>query len=243
MAKYNFTLTENICLTLEKEGLFFAPHLVGRVIDFTERSRFYRSLVKCGWIGLEGAFSYTNSHLGMIPLGNYSSIAVNFRVFGTTHPYERFTTSVLTYQRHKFAPNDTIEIVKNPHEYRDRKMRIGNDVWVGDYATFAPDVHLHTGCVVASTALVVKDVPPYAIVGGNPAKIIKYRFEDKIIEQLLETRWTEYDISPMKMKADIEVEKFIDIFYDYRDKGLLKPIILKNLKEVLDKHGISYEQW
>lgn len=106
--------------------------------------------------------------------------------------------------------------------------------------TLSPKVTISTGAVLAANAVVTKDVPPYAIVGGNPAKIIKYRFEDKIIEKLLETGWTNYDIAPMEIRGDIPIENFIEEFYNYRDKGLIKPIVLKNLKEVLDKNGIEY---
>ena len=73
-------------------------------------------------------------------------------------------------------------------------------------------------------------------------KLSNIVLKKKIIEKLLATGWTEYDIAPMEIRGDIPVENFIEEFYNYRDKGLIKPIVLKNLKEVLDKHGIVYER-
>ena len=68
-------------------------------------------------------------------------------------------------------------------------MTIGHDVWLGSGATILSGITIGHGAVVAAHALVTKDVPPYAIVGGNPAKIIRYRFDDGTIAALLEARW------------------------------------------------------
>jgi len=66
---------------------------------------------------------------------------------------------------------------------------IGNDVWIGNNATIMSGVHVGHGAVIANNAHVVKDVPDYAIVGGNPAKLIKYRFAEDQIKKLLELKW------------------------------------------------------
>lgn len=69
---------------------------------------------------------------------------------------------------------------------------IQNDVWVGHGATIMPGITLHNGCVVAAEAVVTKDVPPYAIVGGNPARILRYRFDADIIEALQKIAWWDW---------------------------------------------------
>lgn len=73
-------------------------------------------------------------------------------------------------------------------------MQIGNDVWIGHNATFMPGVTVGHGAVIATNATVTKDVGPYTIVGGNPAKPVKKRFSEEKIEQLLELRWWDWPI-------------------------------------------------
>ena len=71
---------------------------------------------------------------------------------------------------------------------------IGNDVWMGFEAVIMPGVHIGDGAVVASKAVVTKDVAPYTIVGGNPASLIRPRFEQSVIDQLLAIRWWDWDL-------------------------------------------------
>jgi virginiamycin A acetyltransferase len=71
---------------------------------------------------------------------------------------------------------------------------IGNDVWIGHDATIMPGVHIGDGAIIATKAVVTKDVEPYTIVGGNPAKPIKKRFSEEIIGRLLELKWWDWDM-------------------------------------------------
>ncbi|MBR6012399.1 MAG: CatB-related O-acetyltransferase [Selenomonadaceae bacterium] len=103
------------------------------------------------------------------------------------------------------------------------QTNIGNDVWVGR-GCILKSTHpekpltIGDGAVIASDSVVVKDVPPYAIVGGNPAKIIKYRFSEKIIESLLKIKWWDWDIDKIhdNFKYFNRVEEFVEI----HDKGV-----------------------
>lgn len=72
--------------------------------------------------------------------------------------------------------------------------RIGHDVWIGHGAVFMPGVQVGDGAIVASRAVVTKDVPPYAVVGGNPARTIRRRFDDETIDLLLELRWWDWAV-------------------------------------------------
>lgn len=66
---------------------------------------------------------------------------------------------------------------------------IGNDVWIGQYVTVMPGINIGDGAIIAANSTITKDVPPYCIVGGNPARIIRKRFDDKMIEYLLQLKW------------------------------------------------------
>ena len=87
---------------------------------------------------------------------------------------------------------------------------IGNDVWIGYNVTFMPGVHVGDGAIIGTNALVTKDVEPYSIVGGNPAKLIRKRFSDDEISKLLHIAWWNWPISkileniPALISGDIE---------------------------------------
>lgn len=80
---------------------------------------------------------------------------------------------------------------------------IGNDVWVGQNVTFLPGVKVGDGAIIAANSVVSKDVPPYHIVGGNPIKIIRKRFDDELIEYLLKLKW--WDWNPQKIFDNLEI--------------------------------------
>lgn len=93
-----------------------------------------------------------------------------------------------------------------PKDYEEMpRVYIGNDVWIGSNAVVMSGVTIGDGAVVATGAVVTKDIPPYAIVGGVPAKIIKYRFSPEIIKRLLEIKW--WDL------PDDEITRVIDVFH------------------------------
>ena len=91
---------------------------------------------------------------------------------------------------------------------------IGNDVWIGNGAKIMAGVHIGDGAVVAADALIVKDVEPYSIVGGVPAKLIKWRFSPEIIERFKKIKWWEYDVSIIKKNAELfeNVEQMLEQF-------------------------------
>lgn len=94
-------------------------------------------------------------------------------------------------------------------------ITLGHDVWIGARAIILSGVSIGTGAVVAAGAVVTKDVPPYAIVGGNPARIIKTRFSDLQIKQLLQSNWWELSDEELEEKASLlygNVDAFINSF-------------------------------
>lgn len=84
---------------------------------------------------------------------------------------------------------------------------VGNDVWIGTNVTIMPGVHIGDGAIIASNATVTRDVPPYSIVGGNPAKEIKKRFSEDKIKELLEMQWWNWDIEKITNNLKYLTEK------------------------------------
>lgn len=112
-------------------------------------------------------------------IGNYCSIAENVKfLLGLDHP----TNLVSTYPFKSYFMNGIDAISKGD-------IIVDDDVWIGYGATILSDVHIGQGAIIAAGAVVTKDVPPYAIVGGVPAKILKYRFSKEIIQELLKINY------------------------------------------------------
>ena len=80
---------------------------------------------------------------------------------------------------------------------------VGNDVWIGQNVTVLPGVHIGDGAIIGANSVVTKDVPPYSIVGGNPAKLIRKRFDDETIEFLLQLKW--WDWTAEKIFENLEI--------------------------------------
>ncbi len=88
---------------------------------------------------------------------------------------------------------------------------IGNDVWIGYNATIMPGVKIGNGAIIASKSVVTNDVPAYAVVGGNPAKIIKQRFDDKTINALLSIAWWDWSNDKITAHLDAITQNNLDL--------------------------------
>ncbi|TQO60651.1 CatB-related O-acetyltransferase [Vibrio cholerae] len=139
-----------------------------------------------------GAFSYSHSALPVDSIvGRYCSISGGLKIIGTEHPLHTFTTSPLTYE-YDFLGGERQPFALKPLKTAERLV-IGNDVWIGQNVSLKAGIKIADGAVIAANAVVTKDVPPYAVVGGIPAKVIKYRFSESEICQLLELKWWNYN--------------------------------------------------
>ena len=124
-------------------------------------------------------------------IGRYCSFAEGVIVFNGNHPLERKST-------HPFFYNPVFKYVDKDMVPRT-KIKIGNDVWVACNALIMPSVtKIGDGAVVGAGSVVTKDVPPFAVVAGNPAKIIKYRFSEEKIQQILKSPWWDKGIEELK---------------------------------------------
>ena len=134
-----------------------------------------------------GRYSYIREGAGIFPrvtIGRYCSIATHAIVGATAHPTNWLSTSSFQYTK-AFDP----ECAKKWHFTDNLPTVIGNDVWIGANAVILTGVTVGDGAIIGAGAIVTKDVPPYAIVTGIPAKIMRYRFTPDIISDLLELQW------------------------------------------------------
>jgi acetyltransferase-like isoleucine patch superfamily enzyme len=122
-------------------------------------------------------------------IGSFCSIADKVKIFlGGNHRSDWITTFPFTHIHENVFSLDE----KTDHPKSNGDVIIGNDVWVGYESTITSGIKIGDGAVIAANSVVVKDVEPYTIVGGNPAKVIKKRFSDDIINDLLELKWWEW---------------------------------------------------
>lgn len=143
-------------------------------------------------------------------IGKFCSISWRVTIGAANHDYEYITT-------HDFLYNKTYEI--NPgvitYDRYGSKTVIGNDVWIGANATINSGIKIGHGSVIGANTIVTKDVPPYAIVVGCPGKIIKFRFEENVINELLDLEWWNFSDDVIKKKFEIfaqrDIKKNIEI--------------------------------
>lgn len=118
-------------------------------------------------------------------IGSFCSISEGCNIGMPSHPTWMLSTSPVFLAGSNYLHTNFANV-----EYNDCPQTIiENDVWIGAGASIKSGVHVGNGAIIAAGAVVVKDVPPYAIVGGVPAKSLKYRFGQQVIEQLLDLQW------------------------------------------------------
>jgi acetyltransferase-like isoleucine patch superfamily enzyme len=150
-----------------------------------------------------GAFTYfcPTGTFHHADIGRYCSVADGVQIGMTRHPHDWLTSSPISYmefgrfQAHFEETWPGWERAMPQHDYDLRpKTTIGNDVWIGTQAWIKDGVTVGDGAIIAAHAVVTHDVPPYAIVGGSPARIIRYRFPDAMIDRLLAVQWWRFNI-------------------------------------------------
>lgn len=162
------------------------------------------------------SYSGSNCIFQNVTVGKFSNIAAFVRIGATDHPMERPTLHHFTYRSKKygFAEDDELFFEKRA----SRVTYIGHDTWIGHGALIKPGVRIGNGAVIGQGSVVTKDIPPYAVAAGVPAKVIRYRFDSEIIEALERIKWWDWDYETIKQH-----------FYDFRG----------NIQDFINKHDLK----
>lgn len=170
-----------------------------------------------------GDFSYCEQDFDAIyaTIGKFCSIARHVRINAVEHPLERLTTHKVSYR-----PNEYFRFLGLDDDFRARRMAkpvtIGHDVWLGHGAVVMPGITVGSGAVIGASAVVTRDVAPYTIVAGTPARRLRDRFPPEIAARVQALAWWDW---PLDRLADavpdmqsLSIEGFLDR-WEERDRG------------------------
>lgn len=162
-----------------------------------------------------GDFSYFERHAEAIytQIGKFCSIAANTRINALEHPIERVTQHKVSYR-----PNEYFRFLGVDDEFRKRRQGkqvvIGHDVWIGHGAVIMPGISIGNGAVVGANAVVTKDVAPFEIVAGNPARKLRARFSPEVVARIEKLGWWDWSearlFEAIPDMQSLGIEAFLD---------------------------------
>ena len=149
-----------------------------------------------------GKHSYVsfNSIIYHTEIGNYCSVGPNVVIGYGDHPTQMISTSPYIYLNNSLFNSEEINGFLDPHF---KKVKIENDVWIGANVFIKNGVRIGNGAIIGAGSVVLKDVNDYEIVGGVPSRLIRKRFNESIIDLLLEIKWWELDLEFLKQHTNV----------------------------------------
>jgi acetyltransferase-like isoleucine patch superfamily enzyme len=206
-------------LKISQKILFRLERLLSKSKKNTEDTIYERYLSEGNLVVGEHTYGRVNIFFDpfsktQIRIGKFCSIAENVTILnGSNHNVDWVST----------YPFRVIFDMKGKHQDGHPATKgdvdIGNDVWIGQGVTIYSGVTIGDGAVLAGNAVVVIDVPPYAIVGGSPAKLIKMRFEEEQVKALLNLKWWNWELDKIKASVDVLCSPNINTFISKNEKS------------------------
>ena len=234
---YEFLQTCNIYLTRSKNNEVRFKD--GDIITFYDKTAiglgfgFYNG----GLLPISaGHYSFSHSaFVDPVTIGNYTSIGENVSVFGYEHPTNLITTSPILYDQHLplFSSADTSSLtaIQRP----DHPItHIGHDVWIGRNALIKSGVKVGTGAVVGAGSIVTKDIEPYSVVAGSPANVIRKRFDESLIKELLKSEWWLHSCALLAGQDGKNVDAIVEQVNAKKSRDSLLPP-LRNFLAIVQK--------
>lgn len=194
-----------------------------------------------------GAYTYLGKYAQCtnVTFGRYCSCASHLVMGLGSHSSSWFTTFPFTATSNPFSHVTSHGAVdtpwsagSRPFDYQPARITVGNDVWIGDHVTFpgARDISVGTGAIIGAYAVVARDIPPYCVAVGNPARVVRQRFSDAVIADLLDSQWWNYDVPAcLAANARLVDSKFMreaEVFVSWWKNGG---------RELLQKYPLSQE--
>lgn len=203
------------------------------------------------WMSIEkslqmGAFSYAVSgYYFAAKIGRFTSIGEMVQVGRGNHPTNWFSSAPIFYQEFSniynkvdksVISNAGLEHIKKgtfSHSSAPsvvKSVLIGNDVWIGHGAFILPGIRIGDGAIVGANSVVTKDVPPYSIVVGNPARVVKHRFPDDIVQRFMQLKWWDYTLGSLGEIPIDDVNRSLDAIESRVANGLCDLYVPKLIK-------------
>lgn len=187
-------------------------------------------------VGEIGAFTYLGQsfyrHVNKI--GRFCALATEIQMGHMEHsvemlsPHPMFVTKFDSNWREADILYEDMDAIRANSNFNNESLQrrtlidIGNDVWIGHGVFISRGVKIGDGAIIAAKSVVTKDVPPYTVVGGVPARVIKQRFSDEVVEKLMKLQWWEYGPDILKGVHIYDIEETIDIIEARIAEGIPK---------------------
>jgi len=200
---FSFTLYLSIRYFFKDIRVHFSARI--KKVSFTNHNRIYEHCVIEN--STLGKYTYVSasSVLNNVSIGSFTSIGPSCKIGLGIHPSDTFVSTSPIFYSTKNMFKTKFTAVNSFEEYN--RIEIGNDVWIGANVIIKDGVRIGDGAIIAAGAVVTKDVSPYEIIGGIPAKHIRFRFDEAQISFLLKTKWWDFEESALRKY----VEKFQDL--------------------------------